>query len=91
MPLAEGNISSRGQSVTACMRHKARLLKSDFYDHGVKSRGEGPGVPGSAFFSVFHCIAFLLTSTDFSADFLYSLGYMTPSEFRELKEKKAEQ
>ena len=28
------------------------------------------------------CIAFLLTSTGFSADFLYSLGHMTPGEYR---------
>ena len=50
------------------------VLTSDPYSAGVESRGEGKCFLGSAFFSVFHCIAFLLTSTGFSADFLYSLG-----------------
>ena len=56
------------------------VLTSDPYSAGVESRGEGKGFLGSAFFSVFHCIAFLLTSTGFSTDFLYSLGVIYSSE-----------
>ena len=59
---------------------KTDVLTGDPYSAGVEARGEGKCFLGSAFFSVFHCTAFLLNSTGFSADFLYSLGVIYSSE-----------
>ena len=50
------------------------MLKSDLYDHGEESRGEGLDIPGSAFFSVIHRTAsFLMACLN---DLLYSPGVM---------------
>ena len=50
----------------------ADVLKSDLYDYGEESRGEGLDLPGSAFFSVIHHTAsFLMACLN---DFLYSPG-----------------